>query len=238
VADLLDKIDIASPCNMSWDAMTGDSRVRFCGKCEQNVYRLSDLPRVEAMDLLHRAQSGENLCVRFARRADGTVVTNDCPSGVRTRREKRWAQVRALAASLVGIVGASMSTGCYEAEAQPADPPAGSSSTPAEAQPAEPAPETPATPETPSICSEQKLPEAVQQVPAEVQLPQLMGRMVAPAPQAPVLKNVPTEKQAPQAEPLEIMGDMVCPPEEERLENRQEKGLKKGRRLPQAGGQR
>src|SRR5690348_11198318 len=45
---LLDRIQIASPCEASWDAMNGDDRVRFCGLCEKNVYNLSAMTRDEA----------------------------------------------------------------------------------------------------------------------------------------------------------------------------------------------
>jgi hypothetical protein len=37
---LLDNLRVASPCNVSWEAMTGDDWVRFCGSCEKSVYSL------------------------------------------------------------------------------------------------------------------------------------------------------------------------------------------------------
>jgi hypothetical protein len=83
---LLDGLRIASPCNASWDAMTGDDRVRFCGECQKNVYNLSAMTREEAEALL--AEREETPCVRFYQRADGTVITSDCPVGVRRRRRR------------------------------------------------------------------------------------------------------------------------------------------------------
>lgn len=83
---LLESIRIASPCNASWDDMKGDDRVRFCGHCEKSVYDLSGMAREEAERLV--AQGG-SICVRLYKRADGTVLTQDCPVGVRRRRRRR-----------------------------------------------------------------------------------------------------------------------------------------------------
>jgi hypothetical protein len=83
---LLQKLQIASPCHEKWDAMRGDDRARHCGKCDKVVYDLSAISAAEAEALL--ASRGE-LCVRFYRRADGTVMTSDCPEGARRRRRRR-----------------------------------------------------------------------------------------------------------------------------------------------------
>lgn len=84
---VLENVAIAAPCKASWDAMVGDDRVRFCGQCEKNVYNLSVMPRDEAEALL-AAREGK-MCVRLFRRADGTVMTSDCPVGVKRRRRRR-----------------------------------------------------------------------------------------------------------------------------------------------------
>jgi hypothetical protein len=81
---MLDQVRIASPCNASWTEMVGDDRSRYCGKCEKNVYNLSAMTREEA-ELLMLEKDG-NLCVRLYRRTDGTVITEDCPVGVRRKR--------------------------------------------------------------------------------------------------------------------------------------------------------
>ncbi len=86
---MLEDIRIASPCKASWDDMTGDERVRFCGQCAKNVYNLSAMPREEAELLLQQKEG--NVCVRLYRRADGTVMTADCPVGVRRKRRRRVA---------------------------------------------------------------------------------------------------------------------------------------------------
>jgi hypothetical protein len=84
---VLENVAIAAPCKASWDAMVGDDRVRFCGQCEKNVYNLSAMPRQEAEALL-AAREGK-MCVRLYKRADGTVMTSDCPVGVKRRRRRR-----------------------------------------------------------------------------------------------------------------------------------------------------
>ena len=86
----LDQVRVASPCNASWDEMLGDERVRFCVSCEKNVYNLSAMPREDAERLLQE-RIGKELCVRFYQRADGTILTEDCPVGVKKKRRKKLA---------------------------------------------------------------------------------------------------------------------------------------------------
>jgi hypothetical protein len=100
---LLEDVRIAAPCKASWDEMVGDDHVRFCGQCEKNVYNLSSLPREEAEALL-AARNGK-MCVRLYKRADGTVLTEDCPVGVRRRRRRR-ATFGAVGASLMAAASA------------------------------------------------------------------------------------------------------------------------------------
>jgi hypothetical protein len=96
---LLDNVRIATPCSADWDEMAGDARVRFCGKCEKNVYNVSAMTRDEAEALI-RDKEGR-LCIRMYQRKDGTVITADCPVGVRRARLRHrvWATVSGFAAS-------------------------------------------------------------------------------------------------------------------------------------------
>jgi hypothetical protein len=87
---MLDQIKVASPCNASWDEMVGDDRVRFCLQCDKNVFNLSSMSRDEAEALLEQRASGE-LCVRYYQRADGTIMTSDCPVGATKKRRKKLA---------------------------------------------------------------------------------------------------------------------------------------------------
>ncbi|NHZ92806.1 hypothetical protein F2P45_27920 [Massilia sp. CCM 8733] len=73
----LHRITVASPCTASWDAMQGDARVRHCGDCDKKVFNLSAMPEAEAAMLVAEHSAG-GMCVRFYRRADGSVMTSDC----------------------------------------------------------------------------------------------------------------------------------------------------------------
>jgi hypothetical protein len=102
----LEDVRVAAPCNVSWDTMVGDDRVRFCGKCEKNVYNLSAMPREEAEAFL--ADRGGNVCVRLYKRADGTVLTEDCPVGMKRRSRVRLALAVGgglLASAAVAVAG-------------------------------------------------------------------------------------------------------------------------------------
>src|SRR4051812_9388977 len=81
---ILDRVDVASPCKANWDQMEGDDRARFCSDCKLHVYNLSAMTRAEAESLISGSQG--RLCTRFFRRADGTILTQDCPVGLRAVR--------------------------------------------------------------------------------------------------------------------------------------------------------
>ncbi|MBK9144770.1 MAG: hypothetical protein IPM23_19935 [Candidatus Melainabacteria bacterium] len=100
----LDDIRIAAPCHEDWDMMTGDERTRFCQSCSKNVFNISELSKKDAESLI-RSKNGD-LCIRLYKRADGTVITDDCPVGLRKLRDRLK-----LAASLVaGLLAAILST--------------------------------------------------------------------------------------------------------------------------------
>lgn len=104
--DLLSSVRIASPCSASWAEMEGDERVRHCSQCRLNVFNLSEMSAAEAESLL-RKHAGR-LCVRIYRRADGTVLTRDCPKGfaaVRRRLRIALAGAFAMALSMIGCKG-------------------------------------------------------------------------------------------------------------------------------------
>ena len=82
----LSKVRVASPCPTDWDSMIGDERVRFCVQCELNVYNLSALTKAQAENLIVRTDG--RLCVRFYRRKDGSILTQDCPVGLRALRQR------------------------------------------------------------------------------------------------------------------------------------------------------
>jgi len=83
---VLGEVRVASPCHADWNSMTGDDQSRFCDKCAKNVYNLSAMT-IEQAERLIREKEGD-LCVRYYQRTDGTVLTADCPVGVRKKRVK------------------------------------------------------------------------------------------------------------------------------------------------------
>jgi hypothetical protein len=102
----LDRIAIAKPCRARWDAMAGDDRKRFCGDCRKHVYDLSAMTREEAEALVTTVGAdGRPPCVRLYRRADGTVMTADCPVGVRLAEKARARARTVLAAALALATG-------------------------------------------------------------------------------------------------------------------------------------
>jgi hypothetical protein len=111
----LSKVRVASPCPADWDSMIGDERVRFCGQCELNVYNLSAMTKAQAENLIVRTEG--RLCVRFYRRKDGSVLTQDCPVGLRALRQRMSRIRRSLVAGVLGfIAGAGGAMGLRRVE--------------------------------------------------------------------------------------------------------------------------
>ncbi len=82
----LDHLRIASPCPVGWEQMAGDDRVRFCEQCSLRVYNISAMTRTEAEALI--ANTEGRICARLFRRFDGTIITKDCPVGLRAIRRR------------------------------------------------------------------------------------------------------------------------------------------------------
>ncbi len=102
----LENLKIASPCSQDWDAMIGTERRRYCGECKLNVYNLSGMSRPEAENLIMNAEG--RLCVRFFKREDGTVLTQDCPVGwqaIKRRVSVKAAAFASLVFSLISGLG-------------------------------------------------------------------------------------------------------------------------------------
>ena len=102
----LGKIRVAAPCNAEWKWMYGDDRVRFCGQCSKNVFNLSAMTTEEAEDLIRRAEG--SLCVRFYRRRDGSILTENCPvglNGIRHQLTRTRTHIIAAVVSFLGYLG-------------------------------------------------------------------------------------------------------------------------------------
>jgi hypothetical protein len=99
---VLENVRIASPCQVSWDEMQGDERQRFCSHCRLNVYNLSAMSRNEAEAFVQQREG--RTCVRFFQRADGTVITGDCPLGLRAVKQRLMRMLAGVATILAGLV--------------------------------------------------------------------------------------------------------------------------------------
>lgn len=82
--------------------MIGNERRRYCGDCKLNVYNLSGMSRAEAESLIINAEG--RLCVRFYRRADGSVLTKDCPVGWAAIKQRVSRVAVAMFSLLVGLM--------------------------------------------------------------------------------------------------------------------------------------
>jgi hypothetical protein len=83
-------LQVSSPCPMSWDAMAGDDRVRYCGKCRLSVYNLTRMSPEEVEQVV--LSTGGRLCGRLFVRGDRTATAENCPSAAMNRRKKAlWA---------------------------------------------------------------------------------------------------------------------------------------------------
>ncbi len=126
-SSLLDNVRIASPCPAEWDEMIGDDRVRYCGQCTKNVYNLSAMSREDAEALLRagferEGLGGDGVCVRIYRRADGTVLTADCPDGAR-RKKRRLALFGAVGAGLMAATALGAELSCAPVTVTQGSPP-------------------------------------------------------------------------------------------------------------------
>ena len=120
---ILDDIRIATPCQANWDEMPGDDRVRSCPMCARSVYNIAALTSHEAAALIANREG--RLCARLFRRADGTIVTADCPSKADAaplagRPKSRFRRTRALVIVLFALLLVWLGKG--ESEAPPSGP--------------------------------------------------------------------------------------------------------------------
>lgn len=108
----LKNLKVASPCSADWERMAGDDRKRFCGDCKLHVYNLSGMTTYDAENLLRLSEG--RLCVRYFQRADGTVLTQECPVGwdrVKRRLSMAATAVFGLIVSFAGLFGAMSAFG-------------------------------------------------------------------------------------------------------------------------------
>lgn len=99
----LQTISIAIPCTADWGKMTGNDQVRFCQECKLNVYNISGMTQYQAEDLIRKTEG--RLCVRYFRRTDGTILTQNCPVGLQALKKAARAATAIISALLSFITG-------------------------------------------------------------------------------------------------------------------------------------
>lgn len=96
--DILNRVYIAAPCSVPWDSMEGDERIRHCQQCKLNVYNVAELSSKETANLIRKKEG--RLCLKIYRRRDGTIITDNCPVGLRRIRNG----LKALAVASVTLI--------------------------------------------------------------------------------------------------------------------------------------
>ncbi len=118
---LKDRAFIEIPCPTSWEKMTGDDTVRFCGQCSLNVYNISSMTDKEAEAVFAKGKNGERLCARLYRRPDGTVMTDNCPRALRKiRNGSRWLKTKIVACFglLLSLISPAQAEGTDKADSK------------------------------------------------------------------------------------------------------------------------
>jgi Carboxypeptidase regulatory-like domain len=103
----LDHLSIASPCPANWEQMNGDEHVRFCDLCNLHVYNIAPLTPKEVETLI--ANTEGRICARIFRRADGTIMTKDCPVGLRAIRRQGAKVAGAVCAAVLSMFSTALS---------------------------------------------------------------------------------------------------------------------------------
>lgn len=97
----IEKFRYASPCQSSWDKMTGSDSVRFCEKCKLQVYDFSKTEPSKAEEIIFKREGTKNFSLY--KRRDGKYLTSDCPVALRNKQTLMVA----------GIVAVLLVMGCY-----------------------------------------------------------------------------------------------------------------------------
>lgn len=85
--------------------MAGDERVRHCNSCDLDVFNIGAMSTADAKKLIS-TRTGR-LCVKLYRRPDRTVLTKDCPIGLRAYRKRIGRVAGAVLTTVLGLFSAS-----------------------------------------------------------------------------------------------------------------------------------
>ena len=116
---------IASPCSADWDQMVGDNRIRHCAECDLNVYNFSAMTTAEVEQIITTHEG--RLCARMYRRADGTLLTEDCPVGFHAVLRQKFRHLSQFAgAALSAAMSVGFATGQSSSSQKPVSAPSSS----------------------------------------------------------------------------------------------------------------
>jgi len=105
--DILRNLRIATPCHVGWELMAGDERIRFCDSCKLHVYNFAEMTSNEIRSLLI-AKEGK-VCGRIYQRSDGTILTRDCPVGLKAFHKRVAGFATAVFATLISAFSVAFS---------------------------------------------------------------------------------------------------------------------------------
>jgi hypothetical protein len=101
----VNNLRVASPCSVGWETMSGDERVRRCHSCELNIYNIAEMTSKEIESLIVNRE--DRVCISLYKRADGTVLTKDCPVGFRAYQKRATRFAGAALATILGLFSVS-----------------------------------------------------------------------------------------------------------------------------------
>jgi len=101
----VNNLRVASPCSVGWETMSGDERVRRCYSCKLNIYNIAEMTSKEVENLITNRE--DRVCIRLYKRADGTVLTKDCPIGFRAYQKRAARFAGAALAAILGLFSVS-----------------------------------------------------------------------------------------------------------------------------------
>lgn len=101
----VNNLRVASPCSVGWETMSGNERVRRCHSCELNIYNIAEMTSKEVESLIVNRE--DRVCIRLYKRADGTVLTKDCPVGFRAYQKRAARFAGAALATILGLFSVS-----------------------------------------------------------------------------------------------------------------------------------
>lgn len=81
----------ASPCSSAWEQMEGTARVRFCKRCQHQVYDFNAIELPEAEDIIFKMEAKKG--ATLYKRSDGRFLTSDCPVGAKSAQTRLLAIV-------------------------------------------------------------------------------------------------------------------------------------------------